>query len=153
MYPFLRAYETTGHFKTGDKMQEAIQQNILYYAIVGIGALFGILYLVAFKEISWYYSSSLVPSYASSSTPSPPSPKADEVCRSSIVGVAMAAANAWGMFLLIALMGYGLVEIPRSLWRKAHRQLMLKYVPLSRSLLPSFITLLFSPPMISMILF
>ena len=28
----------------------------------------------------------------------------------------MAAANSWGLFLVIVFMGYGLVSVPRSLW-------------------------------------
>lgn len=28
----------------------------------------------------------------------------------------MAAANSWGLFLVIVFMGYGLVSVPRTLW-------------------------------------
>jgi hypothetical protein len=28
----------------------------------------------------------------------------------------MAAANSWGLFLVIVFMGYGLVSVPRRLW-------------------------------------
>jgi hypothetical protein len=31
----------------------------------------------------------------------------------------MAAANAWGLLLLTLMLGYGLVEFPRSLWYSA----------------------------------
>lgn len=30
--------------------------------------------------------------------------------------IGITAANTWGLFLLVLLMGYGLVEIPRSYW-------------------------------------
>ena len=43
----------------------------------------------------------------------------------------MAAANAWGLLLCTIMLGYGLVEVPRSLWYSAScrynlRQLELK---------------------------
>ena len=38
----------------------------------------------------------------------------------------IAAANAYGLFLLIASLGHGLVNVPRGLWRSAHTQLNLK---------------------------
>jgi len=31
----------------------------------------------------------------------------------------MAMSNAWGLLLCIVFMGYGLVDVPRRLWRKA----------------------------------
>lgn len=41
----------------------------------------------------------------------------------------MAASNAWGLFLLTVLMGHGLVDVPRYLWRLANpaEQLKLYY--------------------------
>lgn len=30
--------------------------------------------------------------------------------------IGITAANTWGLFLLVLLLGYGLVEIPRSYW-------------------------------------
>jgi hypothetical protein len=36
--------------------------------------------------------------------------------REGIQSYVMAAANSWGLFLVIVFMGYGLVSVPRSLW-------------------------------------
>lgn len=33
--------------------------------------------------------------------------------------IGITAANTWGLFLLVLLLGYGLVEIPRSYWLSA----------------------------------
>ena len=30
------------------------------------------------------------------------------------------AANTWGLFLLVLLLGYGLVEVPRNVWHAAN---------------------------------
>ncbi|XP_077097948.1 G-protein coupled receptor-associated protein LMBRD2B-like [Siphateles boraxobius] len=41
--------------------------------------------------------------------------------------IGITAANTWGLFLLVLLLGYGLVEIPRSYWRAScHGQLLAK---------------------------
>ncbi|XP_043835453.1 G-protein coupled receptor-associated protein LMBRD2 isoform X3 [Dromiciops gliroides] len=39
--------------------------------------------------------------------------------------IGIAAANTWGLFLLVLLLGYGLVEIPRSHWNGAKRGYLL----------------------------
>lgn len=36
--------------------------------------------------------------------------------RSDLKTIGITAANTWGLFLLVLLLGYGLVEIPRSYW-------------------------------------
>ena len=36
--------------------------------------------------------------------------------RQKIKGVAAAASNTWGLFLLVFMLGYGLVALPRSIW-------------------------------------
>ncbi len=38
----------------------------------------------------------------------------------------MAAANAWGLLLATIMLGYGLVDIPRKLWRTANAEVSLE---------------------------
>ena len=33
----------------------------------------------------------------------------------------VSASNTWGLFLLVVLLGYGLVEVPRQLWQMGNR--------------------------------
>lgn len=41
--------------------------------------------------------------------------------------IGITAANTWGLFLLVLLLGYGLVEIPRSYWSASrHGHLLVK---------------------------
>lgn len=41
--------------------------------------------------------------------------------------ICITAANSWGLFLLVLLLGYGLVEIPRSYWlSSSHGYLLAK---------------------------
>lgn len=124
VYPFLRAYSTAGHFKRVDKVREAVQQHLVTLTIALVVGLFALFYLVAVKRVDGYFSKYfylfifyLIYLYLL-------------ICRNAIIGMAMAAANAWGMFMLVVLLGLGLVDIPRSMWRKANRFLMLKFVSL-----------------------
>ena len=38
-------------------------------------------------------------------------------CRPQLKVIGITASNTWGLLLLVFLMGYGLVEVPRSVWR------------------------------------
>ncbi len=44
-----------------------------------------------------------------------------------MISAAIVTANAWGLFLVIVLLGYGLVEIPKRMWRRTNPTLLLKY--------------------------
>jgi hypothetical protein len=48
---------------------------------------------------------------------------------SHIKDVAIAASNTWGMLLLVFLLGYGLVDVPRFLWRRANYAATLRLYP------------------------
>ena len=39
----------------------------------------------------------------------------------------MTASNTWGLFVLVILLGYGLVDIPRSAWHRSHTNYSLNY--------------------------
>lgn len=35
--------------------------------------------------------------------------------------ILISASNTWGLFLLVVLLGYGLIEIPRQFWQMGNR--------------------------------
>lgn len=45
--------------------------------------------------------------------------------RRDIQTIGITAANTWGLFLLVLLLGYGLVEIPRSYWLSSSHSYLL----------------------------
>lgn len=54
--------------------------------------------------------------------------------RQKIKAIASSASNTWGLLLLVGLLGYALVDIPRSLWLSAtpgHR-LQLAYFKIAK---------------------
>jgi hypothetical protein len=42
--------------------------------------------------------------------------------------IGITASNTWGLFLLVLLLGYGLVAVPRSLWLKSMTSLRLRQI-------------------------
>lgn len=48
--------------------------------------------------------------------------------RSKLKVICITASNTWGLFLLVLLLGYGLVEVPRTCWHNAKRGHMLQYI-------------------------
>ena len=40
--------------------------------------------------------------------------------------IGITASNTWGLFLLVLLLGYGLVAVPRSMWYRSNTSLHLK---------------------------
>ncbi|RCI06896.1 LMBR1 domain-containing protein 2 [Rhizopus stolonifer] len=91
--PMLQAYVNTGEFTIAKRIKSAIHVNLRFYSIYLVVGLVGLIYLV--------FGSGLT-------------------TREGIQSYVMAAANSWGLFLVIVLMGYGLVSVPRSLWYTGH---------------------------------
>jgi len=47
------------------------------------------------------------------------------IFRSQLKMLAVTASNTWGLFLLVLLLGYGLVDVPRTLWNNSKRGYLL----------------------------
>lgn len=78
----------SGHFTVRDKLKDAFRANVRFYVVA--------LVLISVVGVTAAATSGLRP---------------DE-----LVGLGMALANVWGMLLMVLLLGYGLVDIPRKLW-------------------------------------
>ncbi|KAI7890502.1 LMBR1-like membrane protein [Mucor mucedo] len=89
MIPMMQAYVNTGDFTIAKRLKSAVNVNLRFYSIYVVVGTFGLIYLI--------FGSGLT-------------------TREGIQSYVMAAANSWGLFLVIVFMGYGLVSVPRSLW-------------------------------------
>ena len=49
------------------------------------------------------------------------------VTRPQLKVLAITASNTWGLFLLVLLFGYGLVEVPRTCWNNSKKGHLLDY--------------------------
>ena len=41
--------------------------------------------------------------------------------------IGITASNTWGLFLLVLLLGYGLVEVPRHFWAQSRKGYLLNF--------------------------
>lgn len=98
VFPIMQTYSMTGEFTFGDKMRTSVKSNLLLYSVMGgVLIVVGIITIIEL-DIAWR----------------------------SIPDTVSAAANAYGLFLLIAMLGHGLVNVPRRLWRRSRRELNLR---------------------------
>ncbi|KAN0047504.1 hypothetical protein ACTA71_001886 [Dictyostelium dimigraforme] len=100
VYPLMGSFVLAGDFHLSGRITRSVKENAYLYLIFGVIGLVIMIWLLAVKQLDW----------------------------NSMVGFAMAAANTWGLCLVIVLMGYGLVETPRSIWVSSQRSLVLKHL-------------------------
>eukprot|EP01111_Echinosteliopsis_oligospora_P011370 TRINITY_DN3740_c0_g1_i1.p1 TRINITY_DN3740_c0_g1~~TRINITY_DN3740_c0_g1_i1.p1 ORF type:complete len:632 (-),score=109.80 TRINITY_DN3740_c0_g1_i1:43-1938(-) len=93
VYPFLTSYWLAGDFTKFEKFFTSFKENIYIYVIMGVlgGSFLG--FLTIKDDLTW------------------------DGVRQTVVLL----ANIYGLTIIILLMGYGLVDIPRYLFRKANR--------------------------------
>lgn len=97
--PMMQSYTKAGEFTVKGKLKSALVDNTIYYGsylfICGV-----LLIYLAFKpgvDLDW----------------------------SKLKAIASSASNTWGLLLLVLLLGYALVEVPRNLWQNADQLLVL----------------------------
>ncbi|KAG7299622.1 hypothetical protein JYU34_016607 [Plutella xylostella] len=99
--PMMQSYSKAGDFTVKGKLKSALVDNAIYYGsylfICGI-----LLIYIALKPGVYL-----------------DGPK--------IKAIASSASNTWGLFLLILLLGYALVEVPRNLWNNSKKNYTLTY--------------------------
>ncbi|CAO3673443.1 unnamed protein product [Rhizopus microsporus] len=89
MIPMMQAYMNTGDFTISRRLKSALHINLRFYSIYVVVGFFGLVYLIFGNGYT---------------------------TRDKIQSYVMAAANSWGLFLVIIFMGYGLVSVPRHFW-------------------------------------
>uniref|UniRef100_A0A0B8RU41 Plasma membrane protein n=1 Tax=Philothamnus irregularis TaxID=1899461 RepID=A0A0B8RU41_9SAUR len=99
LLPFMQSYARSGGFSITGKIKTALIENAIYYGtyLLIFGAF--LMYVAINPNISLQWSQ--------------------------LQTIGIAAANTWGLFLLVLLLGYGLVEIPRSHWNGAKKGYLL----------------------------
>uniref|UniRef100_A0A0D9VLA3 LMBR1-like membrane protein n=1 Tax=Leersia perrieri TaxID=77586 RepID=A0A0D9VLA3_9ORYZ len=100
--PTIQGYEDAGDFTVKERLKTSVHMNLLFYSIVGAIGLFGLILLLVMHR-AW---------------------------EGGIVGFAMACSNTFGLVTGAFLLGFGLSEIPRNIWKNAdwtHRQKVLSH--------------------------
>ncbi|KAJ1995617.1 hypothetical protein GGI25_005219 [Coemansia spiralis] len=98
--PIMMSYVDSGAFTFKDRLRESAWSNLQFYGISGIVGLVVIGYIALTRK---YLGADLI-------------------------AFLMALANFWGLFLVITFMGFGLVSIPRKLWRRGDLALELSKI-------------------------
>lgn len=99
--PVMQSYSRAGEFTWKGKIKSAIIDNTIYYGT----------YLFICGILLIYLA--LQPSV--------------ELDGQKLKAIASSASNTWGLFLLVLLLGYALVEVPRSLWNASKKGYSLHY--------------------------
>nr|CAG4647762.1 EOG090X03B7 [Moina brachiata]SVE92915.1 EOG090X03B7 [Moina brachiata] len=91
--PLMQSYTKAGDFTVKGKLKSALINNAIYYGSYLVIAIILLIYLATKPgfEFDWQ----------------------------KLKAIAASASNTWGLFWLVLLLGYGLVDIPRSIWRSA----------------------------------
>ncbi|KAG8011967.1 LMBR1 domain-containing protein 2 [Nibea albiflora] len=97
LLPFMQSYARAGAFSRVGKMKTALIENAIYYGTYLLIFISLLIYVAAQWKLSWR----------------------------ELQTIGITAANTWGLFLLVLLLGYGLVEIPRSYWRSSSQGYLL----------------------------
>ena len=106
--PMMQSYTQAGEFTVRGKLKSALWDNAIYYASVIFIALILVIYIALQPNL--------------------------HLDRERIKAIAAAASNTWGLFVLVLMLGYGLVEVPRNCWRNSQRgfQLNRSYFKLAK---------------------
>jgi len=100
IYPICQSWVSSAEFTIGGRIKAVLRENAIFYGIAGVFGLIGVLILfftTANRQLG------------------------------NTVGLAMTLANNWGLFLLVCLLGVGIVEVPRAYWRRSNVDLQLRY--------------------------
>uniref|UniRef100_V9KIQ8 LMBR1 domain-containing protein 2 n=1 Tax=Callorhinchus milii TaxID=7868 RepID=V9KIQ8_CALMI len=99
LLPFMQSYARSGDFSITGKVRTALIENAIYYGtyLLIFGALLIYVAVHPGLRLDWYQ----------------------------LQTIGITAANTWGLFLLVLLLGYGLVETPRWYWNAGQRGFLL----------------------------
>lgn len=100
--PTIQGHEDAGDFTMAERLKTSIHANLVFYLCVGSLGLLGLILLVTLRK-HW---------------------------NGGILGFAMACSNTFGLVTGAFLLGFGLSEIPKSVWKKSdwtNRQKLLSH--------------------------
>ncbi|KAK9843415.1 hypothetical protein WJX81_001086 [Elliptochloris bilobata] len=99
LIPLTQGFCDAGEFTFAGRLRASIRHNLTYYLSLGAAALLGVLALLVSGQLSW----------------------------DDLIPLAMLLSNTYGLVAVVLLMGYGLVAIPRALWREANPDARLRF--------------------------
>ena len=98
--PLLQGWENAGDIKSLDRMQRSLMENAVVYLYMLVGGIIFLLFLLFF----------------------------DIAGDMGLLTYLKCLSISFGVFLLMIIMGYAMVEIPRTLWNESEPKLFLSYL-------------------------
>ncbi|KAK4584121.1 hypothetical protein RGQ29_022027 [Quercus rubra] len=89
--PLIQGFEDAGDFTVKERLKASLHANFIFYIVVGSIGLFGLIPLVLMRKKGG----------------------------SGVLGLAMGCSNTFGLVTGAFLLGFGLSEIPKSIWKNA----------------------------------
>lgn len=96
--PFLQEFYNAGHFTTRAKILESLRKNILFYAALGVLAIAFVIWMAIESTMS----------------------------SKQLFNLMITAANTWGIIIVLVLLGYGLVEVPKWFFSRRNPEAVLQ---------------------------
>lgn len=107
VYPFMTSYVFSGEFRFFGKVKASFKENVIFYGVglvVGV-VVFVIIFLMVKAEKAYGDTDTIM----------------------LILHGAKTTGNLFGLAMLICLLGYGFIFVPRSYWRMGDRNLVLQH--------------------------
>jgi hypothetical protein len=98
--PVAQEYERAGDFTPKARLKRAIRTNVIMYLIFLVVGVVFILYLIIKQQLTGYR----------------------------LIYFLIALSNAWGIFLIIFMLGYGLVAVPKHIIQLSDYNTRVKYL-------------------------
>jgi len=98
--PVTQSYNEAAEFKPCGRFKRAMLENVVFYALAAVLGIGFIAYLSTVHNLTG----------------------------TALIEFVMALANAWGLTLLVLCLGYGLVEIPKMLYRQCNDETNLRWL-------------------------
>ncbi|KAF7839917.1 LMBR1 domain-containing protein 2-like protein A [Senna tora] len=89
--PLIQGFEDAGDFSVSERLKTSLHVNLVFYLILASVGLVGLILLIAMHK-NW---------------------------SGDLLGLAMACSNTFGLVTGVFLLGFGLSEIPKSIWRNS----------------------------------
>ena len=97
----MQSFTQAGEFTLGGKLKSALWDNMIYYASYLLIAIILIIYIAMKPDLHLDWDRTKA--------------------------IAASASNTWGLFVLVLMLGYGLVEVPRSCWSRSQKGMYTLY--------------------------
>ena len=97
--PIMQSYTQAGEFTVLGKLRSALWDNMIFYASYLFIAVILVIYFASQPNLGLNWERTKA--------------------------IAAAAGNTWGLFVLVLMLGYGLVEVPRNCWKSTQKDYQL----------------------------